>query len=174
MFILSGAFLPCSEQLAVSGTIRLALALCAAAAFAGLLCWDNETMRAAFRGLWTAGLVFYLLHVAAAFHFVHGWSHAHAYAHTSERTAELTGWRFGGGLWVNYLFSALWMLHAAALWASSAKTFRPSAVGLIWYGLFLFMVVNGAIVFAAGPTRWLSTAALLVLGLLWVKRRREP
>jgi hypothetical protein len=48
------------------------------------------------------GCLAYLAHLAAAFHFAHGWSHAQAYEHTALRAWEVTGWRWGGGVYVNY------------------------------------------------------------------------
>ena len=69
------------------------------------------------RLLWTIGCLAYLAHVAAAFHFEHDWSHDHAWAHTAQRTWALTGWDWGGGLWVNYAFTLLWSADAAWWWA---------------------------------------------------------
>ena len=65
------------------------------------------------RGLWTLGFATALLHVALAFHLRHGWSHSAALAETARQTDELLGYRFGGGVYVNYAFLVVW---AADVW----------------------------------------------------------
>src|SRR4029079_17504189 len=61
------------------------------------------------RWLWTGGCAIYLVHMACAFGLIHNWSHADAYRHTAERTAELVGFDWGGGLYFNHLFTAVWL-----------------------------------------------------------------
>ena len=55
----------------------------------------------------TAGCAVFITHVASAFAFYHHWSHSAAYEGTARQTAQLTGWNWGGGLYVNYLFGLL-------------------------------------------------------------------
>src|SRR5690242_15244811 len=59
---------------------------------------------------WTLGCLAYLAHVAAAFHYVHGWSHEHAFAHTEEASG------FGPGIFVSYVFTLVWALDVASWW----------------------------------------------------------
>src|SRR5882757_9463547 len=59
--------------------------------------------------LWYVGCMVYLVHLACAFRFFHHWSHAAAVEHTAIRSAEVVGLRFGGGIWFNYLFTAVWL-----------------------------------------------------------------
>ena len=82
----------------------------------------------------------------------HGWSHAAAYAYTAARTDELLGLRWGGGLWVNYAFTILWVGEALwwQMWPESHAR-RPRAWKPAVRGAFLFMIVNGAVVFVDGP-----------------------
>jgi hypothetical protein len=123
--------------------------------------------------VWTAGCCLFLLHVWAAFQFRHGWSHADAYRHTAEQTAALTGWHWGGGLYLNYLFTLLWLLDVAADW-------RTHVVGRAAYprlqvvlrGFLAFIVVNATLVF--GPPGWWFVAAVLALALLYVRWSRRP
>src|SRR5437868_5879863 len=91
-------------------TVRVALLLYAATL--GLRLAAPSRPRAA-RLLWTAGCVLFLAHVAAAFHYFHGWSHARAYRDTAQRTAELFGTYWGGGLYLNYLFTLAWAADVA-------------------------------------------------------------
>lgn len=115
--------------------------------------------------LWNRlGLIAYLAHVAAIFHFAHHWSHDAAYQYTAQRTEEVAGLRFGGGLWINYLFTAFWVGLAV----------RPR-VGPTWFewltrGVFLFLIVNSTIVFGVGPVRWFGAGLSLVLVATWACR----
>ncbi len=120
------------------------------------------------RPVWLLGAVAYLAHVAAAFGTCHEWSHAAAYAHTAARTEALLGLAWGGGLWVNYAFTILWA--GEALWwrmmpgsyAGRARAWTPAV-----RAAFLFMVVNGAVVFVDGPGRWLGVAIVAALLAIW-------
>lgn len=115
------------------------------------------------RLVWTAGCGAFLVHVASAFHVHYNWSHVAALEHTARRTAELTGWAFGGGLYANYLFAALWLADVLWWWLAPASYRRRSgAIDLGLHAYLLFMVFNGAVVFARGPVRWLGLAATLV------------
>ena len=123
--------------------------------------------------VWTAGCLLFLLHVWAAFQFRHGWSHSDAYRHTAEQTAALTGWHWGGGLYLNYLFTVLWVLDVAADWRAyciQQVRHRWFPTGLRWF--LAFMMVNATLVF--GHSGWWVVALLLVLLLLMLRRRRIP
>ena len=120
------------------------------------------------RPAWLLGGAAYLAHVAAAFATHHGWSHAAAYAYTAARTDALLGLAWGGGLWVNYAFTVLWV--GEALWwqgwpagyGRRARAWKPAV-----RGAFLFMIVNGAVVFVDGPGRWLGVAIVAALIAIW-------
>ncbi len=120
------------------------------------------------RPVWLLGTATYLAHVAAAFAAHHGWSHADAYAYTAARTEALLGLAWGGGLWVNHAFTVLWV--GEALWwrtrpGSYARRSRAWTTAV--RGAFLFMIVNGAVVFVDGPRRWLGVAIVAVLFAIW-------
>jgi len=128
----------------------------------------TERLRLA-RSAWTMAWLTYLLHVAVAFHYVHGWSHAAAVAHT----AAVGG--FGGGIWVNHLVTLLWTADVAAWWLAPAwYAQRPARVSWLFHGFLLFVIVNAAIIFAAGTTRWLGVGLCAWLALLLVRKRRQP
>src|SRR5262245_8503613 len=59
---------------------------------------------------WACGLT--LLHIAVAFHIAHDWSHTRAYDHVEAAS------RFGPGLYVNYLFAALWLADVVWSWVN--------------------------------------------------------
>ena len=162
-------------------TIRLALVL-----YAGYLAqWimRPESRRGpAARILWAAGCVLFLLHVAFAFHFYHHWSHAAAWESTAKETDEMLGFRFGDGIFFSYLFAALWTLDVACRWIAAARpqTFArlpKAALSGLEYAVHVylfFIAFNGAIVFEAGPTRWVGIAVcigLLILAVRTIVRR---
>lgn len=149
-------------------TVRVALAYYALAVAAWLM------RRPRLAGLaWSTGLGFFLLHVAAAFATVHHWSHATAFAETARQSKALTGFDSGFGLWLNYLFALVWSADVIWLWTAPAQ-YASRSRWMSWavHGFLLFMVVNGAIVFAHGLTRWVSSVGLLALLLAALYRGR--
>jgi hypothetical protein len=124
------------------------------------------------RVLWTLAAFLSLSHAAAAFHTRHGWSHAAAYRDTAAQTAALTGLDWGGGLWINYLFLAIWIADAFWWWWSPRSYRSPSStLTSLITGFFLFMFLNGAVVFADGMMRVLGAAAVLVVAWAWYSCR---
>src|SRR5689334_8037440 len=76
------------------------------------------------RVAWTLGCALVWAHVALAMHGVHHWDHAHLVRVTAERTAEVTGLRFGGGVYVNYAFILAWATDAAYWWRVEHERYR--------------------------------------------------
>jgi hypothetical protein len=125
------------------------------------------------RWAWTLGCGFFLVHVAGAFAFFHGWSHAAAVRETARQTGALTGWHWGGGLYFNYVFAAAWLADVLWWWLAPGNWARRSRVlEALWQGFFFFMVFNGAVVFAKGPVRWLGVVVCGGLAALWWRQRR--
>lgn len=118
----------------------------AAAGFYALAIGAILTKRSA-RGLWTAGLGLYLAHVAFAFTFFYGWSHAVALRETARLTRDLFGVDWGGGLYLNYLFTLVWTADCAWWWLSP-KTYasRSRAAGAAIHLFLAFMQVNASLV----------------------------
>lgn len=124
------------------------------------------------RSVWTLGCVFFVAHVACAFSYYHGWSHAAAYGETARQTAELTGMHWGGGIFLNYLMGALWIADVLWWWMSPESfARRASSLTRLWHGFALFMVFNGTVVFGNGPVRWLGVLICGSLMGLWWQRR---
>jgi hypothetical protein len=150
-------------------TIWLALALYAAAQVARRR--PDAAMHVA--GLWllTLGCGFFIAHVILAFDVHYSWSHATAYAETAAQTETLTGWRWGGGLFLNYLFGVIWIIEVCWWWwAPTSYAGRARRVELTMRAVFLFMIVNGAVVFVDGPQRWLGVAVVATLLSAWRPR----
>jgi hypothetical protein len=114
---------------------------------------------------WTAGCLAYLLHIACAFEFYHHWSHAEAYAFTARQTATAVGWDWGGGLYVNYAFTLVWLADVGWWWIS-VESYRARSRWIGWavQGFMGFIAFNATVVFAAGFSRWFGIGACVLLG----------
>lgn len=110
-----------------------------------------------FRCVWLTGALLLLVHLLAAFHFIHGWSHAAAYADTARQTREVTGLDWGGGVYFNYALASLWLADAGIQLAAPGRLPRPARVALA--GFYAFMWFNAAVVFVHNPVRWVGAAA---------------
>jgi hypothetical protein len=109
------------------------------------------------RLLYTGACGLMLLHIAVAFHAGHGWSHARAYRHVE----EVSG--FGPGLFVNYVFAAIWLVDVVWAWINLDHYLARSR-WLSW-GVLVFMafiVFNAAIVFGHGINRVISAGFFLI------------
>jgi len=114
------------------------------------------------RRVWTIGFVLYALHVYCAFEFVHDWSHRSALRDTAEQTAAVTGLYWGGGLYVNYVFSLLWMFDVAAWWLlGPIFPYRRPAYRFGLHAVFGFMMFNATVVF--GPPVWRLAGLVVVM-----------
>jgi hypothetical protein len=157
----------------VRATIWLAL-LCYVAGPAGAAREPGAAVRSA-RIVWTVGCAAYLLHVASAFEVFYRWSHRVAVDETARQVAELTGRALGAGLWLNYLFTLVWVVDALAWWRD-AVGYRRRSVPRIWllHGFFLFMIANATVLFGQGAVRALG---LVVTGFgfaaTWSAARRR-
>jgi hypothetical protein len=125
--------------------------------------WLKHSDRSA-RVTWTIACALYLVHVWAAFQFNHGWSHAAAYQHTASQTAQVTGIRWGGGLYFNYVFTAIWIADVSWWWRGLASYRNRSVwINRTIHWFFALMFFNAAVVFATGFVRWFGVAATLAL-----------
>ncbi len=111
------------------------------------------------RSCWIGGGVCLAAHVALAFHGVHGWSHEAAVEATAQQVEAVTGIRSGFGIWVNYLFLMAW---AGVAWRWDRLGSRGRR---IWWGILLFMGVNGGVVFVEGVGRWIGVVWTMAAGV---------
>jgi hypothetical protein len=113
------------------------------------------------RASWTAGITLALLHVFLAFDLIYAWNHEAAVEATVRQAADRfgTGWR--GGIYVNYVFLAAWFGDVCWWWlAPASRAARPRGVEAARFVFFLFMFLNGAVVFASGLGRIIGTLAI--------------
>jgi hypothetical protein len=157
---------------AVYATAWLSLALWAAGEWVRRDPPENGRGRAWF----TAALAVMIVHSAAAFGVLHGWSHTEALLHASRRTLEVTGTAAPRGFYANHAFLAFWTIEAATWWLrADAYRARPAAVVWLSRAVFAFMFLNGAVVFVQGPRRWFGALVLAVVAVAWsLSWRRRP
>jgi hypothetical protein len=150
-------------------SVRIALLLYISALFSWLL--GGERRLRMTRALWSAGLLSYLAHVVLAFGWTHGFSHESAALETARQTGELLGVETSSGLWLNYLFTALWTADTLWWWSNeNSYRGRPKWVTVSTHAFLAFMFFNGAVVFAKGFSRWVGLAATPPLVFLLLSR----
>jgi len=149
-------------------TIWIALSGYALGVIGILVSGKNRAWQSLARWAWTVGCLGLLAHTVCAFHFYHAWSQASAYRETARQTAEVMGYNWGGGLFINYSFIAAWMMDVIWWWRGlDVYRQRPRFLVMAWQGFFVFMVFNATVVFKTGPLRWIGLGLCLGLGLLW-------
>ena len=128
------------------------------------------------RRLWTISLALALLHAVVAFELVYQWSHEAASVDTARQTAAVTGIVWGGGIYVNYLFLALWLGDAFWWWIAPGAYIRRSVrIERARLALFVFMFVNGAILFASQTARAVGVPSVAAVCMTWaLHARRHP
>lgn len=99
--------------------------------------------------LWATGAVLSLIHAWCAFAYFHESSHVVAFESTANKVEALFGFRFGYGIYFNYLFNLIWIVDAA-WWITMPKTYQARNSTFDWTidGFLLFIAINGAVVFA--------------------------
>jgi hypothetical protein len=126
------------------------------------------------RVIWTIGLALALIHVVLAFHLVYAWDHEAAVVSTVQQTADRVGRGWRGGIYVNYVFLALWAADACWWWVAPAShAARSFGVESTRVAFFVFMFFNAAVVFASGAGRLVGIAAvtIAVTGVLARRQR---
>lgn len=154
------------SELAIFGSIAGAIAAWAAGEW-----WRGYPMRwREARMAWTCGATLMAVHSAAAFMLLYDGSHATAVAATARQTAALTGVESGAGIYINYAFLALWITDAAWWWIAPATyAARGRVIDASISGFFLFMFLNGAVIFADGWMRGLGATAATAVLVAWVR-----
>lgn len=150
-------------------TIRIALLLLLASVLLRMVCPGWGVSEGALRGIWTAGCLVFLAHIAAGMHFYHQWDHHHAYEETAQQTYDTLGVRFGGGIYVNHLMAILW-LGDVLWWWLAPRSYRQRSPywGQAIVGFFLFIAFNGLVVFKQGTLRIAGLVGFSILALTWL------
>lgn len=162
-----------STSALVYGSVWLAL-LCYPAGAFGFVTTEDKLRRLA-KWIWSLGCTAFALHALSAYGLVYQWSNAVALRETAKQTEALTGFNSGLGLYLNFLFAVLWCLDAARWWSNPEAYFRRSNRSLLWFhGFFLFMILNGAVIFVSSPRRWLGLTITLTGAIFLWRALRRP
>ena len=122
------------------------------------------------RAAWTLAAALMTLHSAAAFAILYGASHGTAVAATAKQTEALTGVASGAGIYVNYVFLTIWLADVIWWWARPVSyAARRPVVSALMRAFFLFMFVNGAVIFADGLMRVLGAVGVVTAGAGWLR-----
>jgi hypothetical protein len=158
-------------ELLTRWTARLAMSLYVLALAGRGTAWGRRTCLGLGRWIWTAGCFIFLLHLVCAFHFFHHWSHAEAYAAIARQTAEVVGLDWGGGLYLNYVFTLVWLADVGWWWLGLGRyEERPRIVEWTVQAFMAFIAFNATVVFGTETTRWAGVAAGLLLIGIWTRR----
>ncbi|QDT37901.1 hypothetical protein [Stratiformator vulcanicus] len=124
------------------------------------------------RKIWTVGALSLLAHLAAAFQFVHRWSHASAYQAVRVETFEATGWDSGFGVWINYAFALVWAFDASLWWIKGDRWAKWWPGQIVVQSFLAFIVFQATVIF--GPGWWkvvgVIIAALFAFALIRLSR----
>lgn len=113
------------------------------------------------RTAWTVAILLAAIHVGLAFHFVYAWNHETAVVETARQAAERFGVGWRGSIYVNYVFLGVWLADVCWWWAAPASHgSRSIRFEIARLATFVFMFVNGAIIFASGIGRLAGIAAV--------------
>lgn len=124
---------------------------------------------------WTIGAGLALVHAGLAFHSVHGWSHSAAALETMQQAEERFGVGWSGGIYVNYVFLAIWACDTCWWWlAARSRAARPFGLEVARFAFFVFMFVNGAVLFASGLGLIVGVACVGAVLLDRVAGSRDP
>lgn len=167
-FVLMAVCVSDVEELIIRWTVRLSVACYLAFVFvsigpkkSGPKKSDGQRAKTA-RLLWTAGLLFFLAHLATSFGFFHDWSHVSAVEHTAEQTEAVVGIHWGGGVYFNYLFALIWTFDVVAWWYVGIGWWnRFPGYQIAMHSFFGFIVFNATVVF--GPIFWRYVGGLCLL-----------
>ena len=121
--------------------------------------------------IWSAGCVMYLIHVALAFDAFHDWSHDAAVEFTAVETERMVGIRRGEGVWVNYVFSLIWIIDCARLTRAWHRG-EPTVGWQDWlvHTFFAGIVFSATVVFGPPVYRWLA----ILVAIVWLAAWRPP
>ncbi|MBX3278405.1 MAG: hypothetical protein KF868_10425 [Acidobacteria bacterium] len=164
-------------ELLTRATVWIVLAGYALGAAGVALARNNHRLLSALRWAWTVGCIALVAHILCAYHYYHDWSQSSAWLETARQTAEVTGVYWGGGIYINYLFTLAWAADAAWWWRGhDAYINRPRAAVIALHAFLIFIVFNATVVFKTGVLRWVGLVLCIGLFAVWTRamqRRRR-
>lgn len=122
------------------------------------------------------GAIAFFAHVFFAFRHFYGWSHSIAWQETRRQTIETTGFDSGHGIFLNYALGILWAADLLRWGITKVPLHKHNfLLAACFHGFFLFMIINGGIVFASGPVRYFTILLVLCVSCAGLHRYfRDP
>jgi len=119
-----------------------------------------------------AGLALGVVHVFFALYINDDWDHAVAWRVTEARTREMFGFGWGGLVAGNYAFLAFWGIDLWR-WRRDPAAYAATPPLVVWgsRAFVLGIIAPAAIVFAAGPRRWLGVVLVGAMIASWLAGR---
>lgn len=118
------------------------------------------------------GLALLVTHIAIAIVHHHGGDHSAAVAETARLTERVYGVAWGGGVYVNYAFVAVWAAYLSWWRRRMDLVIDSRSIPVLVLRCLLFaLIVNALVVFASAQTRPLGVIICAVL--LWAWRPGE-
>ena len=134
----------------------------------GLILSKQHQTTTLFKVVWSTACLFAAVHAYLALSDVHQWNHQHAFDHIANETERVLGFRFGYGVYFNYLFVIVWIADVIWLWSSPESYQKRSNRLSSAFHLFLILImVNGAVVFRDGLPRYLGTVVIASILVTW-------
>jgi hypothetical protein len=118
------------------------------------------------RWTWLIGAIACVAHVVCAMGFAHCWSLANAMRHTGQITRQVVGVELPASVFVNFAFTALWVVDAVY----EFRLNEPRRLGLARQLTWSVMMLNATVVF--GPSYWTWLAVPCIAALLAVRLLR--
>lgn len=119
------------------------------------------------RWCYTYAWLGYVVHVLAAMHYYHGWSHEHVLDHTRQVTGVAEG------AYVSYAFNVLWTADVAWWWLAPGRyASRPQWLGWGWHLFMAFLILNGTVIYETGFSRVAGILIFLWLAVMLAVRWR--
>jgi hypothetical protein len=115
----------------------------------------------------TLGLVLAIIHTLISFDIVHGWVHDDAVRATAIQTEAMFGVSAGWGVYVNYLFFAVWLADAWWWRSAPAGYLRPAAITWTLRAFYMVVIFNAAVIFAVGWRRLMGLVLVSWLSRTW-------
>jgi hypothetical protein len=150
-------------------TIWIALVLFAIGEYGKRLLRERGVVAQTFWWAWAIGFAICAAHIVVALAREDDWNHAIAWQVTEVRTRAIFGFGWGGFVFANYVFLLAWGFELWRWRVDAGRYARQSSRPRALFRAFSFvMILNAAVVFAAGPRR--AAGAGLVAALLWIWR----
>lgn len=140
----------------------------------GLILSQRKHTTTLFKVVWAIACSLAAVHAYLALSDVHQWNHQHAFDHIANETERVLGFRFGYGVYFNYLFVIVWTADVIWLWTSpESYQNRSNRLSSAFHLFLILIMVNGAVVFRDGLPRYIGIAVITVLVTLWWRGRKH-